>query len=127
MLGSECRFSLGSVDLPVREIVVVPSVVELSPGGLAAVEAIGRDELGGRVDVRVSWEAADPEVATVSPSFGSDTVITGGAPGATSVVATHRSSGARDTVEVTVTAIALRVAHRRSGHVARIHGLDLGR
>lgn len=103
LLGSECSLSLGSGALPVDEIVVVPSVVELSPGGLASVEAIGRDRLGGRVDVPVRWTSADTAVATVAPAFGRYTVIAGERPGETRVVATHRTSGARDTVEVTVT------------------------
>ena len=104
LIGSECRLSLGTDDLPVREIVLVPSVVELPVGGLAAMEAIGRDQLGGRLEVRVRWTSDDPEIATVAPDLASHTVITAVAPGATRVVATHRSSGARDTVEVTVTA-----------------------
>lgn len=106
LLGSECSLSLGSGELPVREIVVVPSVVELAPGGLASVEAIGRDRLGGRVDVPVRWTSADTAVATVTPGFARHTVIGGRGPGETRVVATHRPSGARDTVEVTVTASA---------------------
>lgn len=106
LLGSECSLSLGSGALPVEEIVVVPSVVELIPGGLASVEAIGRDRLGGRVDVAVRWTAADTAIATVTPRFATHTVIIGKTPGETLVVATHRSSGARDTVSVTVTPVA---------------------
>lgn len=106
LLGSECSLSLGSGALPVDEIVVVPSVVELIPGGLASVEAIGRDRLGGRVDVAVRWTSADTAVVTVTPRFATHTLIIGKTPGETRVVATHRSSGARDTVSVTVSAVA---------------------
>lgn len=113
LLGSECRFALGADDLPVREIVVVPSVVDLTPGGLAAVEALGRDQLGGGVDVRVSWRSEDEGIASVSPTFGSHTVIRAMAVGRTRIVARHRSSGARDTVEVRVTAASTRAR----GHV----------
>ena len=113
LLGSECSFSLGSADLPVREIVLVPSAVELPAGARAGIEAIGRDRLGGRVEVRVAWESDDPEVATVAPEFASHTVITAVGSGETRVVATHRTSGARDTVEVTVTPVTLRVS---AGH-----------
>lgn len=104
LAGSECGLSVGSGELPVREIVVVPSVVGLVPGGLASVEAIGRDRLGGRVDVPVRWTSADTAVATVTPAFARHAVIAGEGAGETRVVATHRTSGARDTVEVTVAA-----------------------
>lgn len=107
LMGSECSLAIGSDDLPVRKIVVVPSAVELPAGALAGVEAIGVDQLGGRVEVRVRWESDDPEVATVAPDFASHTVISAVAPGETRVVARHRTSGARDTVEVTVTPVAV--------------------
>lgn len=105
--GSDCSLVVGSGDLPVHEIVVVPSAVELPAGAQAGIEAIGRDRLGGRVEVRVTWVSADPEVATVTPDLASHTVITAVAPGETRVVAKHRFSGARDTVEVTVIAKSL--------------------
>lgn len=118
MLGSDCSLSLGSGALPVEEVVVVPSVVELTPGGVASVEAIGRDRLGGRLDIAVRWTSADTAIATVSPRFATHTIVTGKAPGETLVVATHRSSGARDTVSVTVspvTSAGAGTAARRPG------------
>lgn len=100
--ASECSLSVGSDRLPVREVVVVPSAVTLPVGGRAAVEGIGIDRLGGRVEVRLAWSSADPGVATVAPSLASRTVITAVAAGETFVVGRHRSSRAEDTVRVTV-------------------------
>lgn len=107
LIASDCLLSIGGDALPVEEIIVVPSVVEISVGGLAGVEAVGRDRFGGRVDVRVRWTSSDTAVVTASPRFGSNTVLYARRAGLARVVATHSSSGARDTVEVTVPGVAL--------------------
>lgn len=104
LTASECRLSLGSDRLPVRDVVVVPAAVTLPVGGRAAVEGIGIDRLGGRVEVSLEWTTDDPAVATVAPSHAKWTVIIAVGAGETVVVAEHRGSGARDTVRVTVTA-----------------------
>ncbi|HZD16780.1 MAG TPA: hypothetical protein VE669_01435 [Actinomycetota bacterium] len=86
----------------VRTVTVRPAELSLPPGGLAVLEGLAIDELGGRVETRFVWTAGDPTIVSVGPPRAVRTVVTARRPGATVVTATHVPSGAADTVRVTV-------------------------
>ncbi|MFQ5679270.1 MAG: pilus assembly protein N-terminal domain-containing protein [Gemmatimonadota bacterium] len=95
---------LGTGPLEVKEVFVSPGSLSLRVGEVATLEGFGRDGFGGTVEVQLVWEAADPQVAGVAPKRGRVTVVTGRSPGETEVRALHRTSGAADTVPVSVSA-----------------------
>lgn len=88
--------------LLIRTVRVSPAEVSLPAGGMAVLEGLAVDELGGQVEVQLVWTAADPTVATVGPPRAPRTVVTARRVGETAVTATHAPSGVADTARVIV-------------------------
>lgn len=79
-----------------------PGSLSLAPGDSGALRAWAEDDNGRFYDVtaEATWSSADTDVATVSNAAGTKGIVTGGAPGTTTITATFRDL--TQTAEVTV-------------------------
>lgn len=108
LLGSACGVTDSDEPIPVDNVVVTPSALEIAAGATGSLDARVTDasgaELRGR---RVVWVSSNPSVATVSSSG----VVTGVSAGRANIAAT--SEGKSDIAAVNVLAAAARVASVR--------------
>ena len=108
LLGSACGVTNSDEPIPVDNVVVTPSALEIAAGGTGSLEARVTDasgaELRGR---RVVWVSSNTSIATVSSSG----VVTGVNAGRADIAAT--SEGKSDIASVNVVGAAARVASVR--------------
>jgi hypothetical protein len=88
------------VEEPAASVEIEGAPAALAVADSAVLEAVGRDVDGGILFFRrFYWSSSDPGVATVSP-YGPTAVLTGVAPGVTTITARNSVTSASVTVEV---------------------------
>ena len=100
--GKTNSVTLVSMAAPVGSVVVAPASDSVTTGGITKqLSATVRDVKGTIVTDRiVSWASLQPTLASVSPSSGPTTTVTGISPGAPSIVATAETKSGSSTIKV---------------------------
>ena len=102
LLETSSPVATTAIDRFLISLWIEPATASVAPGGTVSLRAMGEFNEGRPADVteQVSWTSADPAVASVSNGEGTRGVVTGVAPGTTTISASAQGLTASATVSV---------------------------